>query len=482
MAHWGVAMSGFHQIWDTPDAAGMAAGWREMRAAQAAPAKTDRERGYITALADFFKPGKAAFQARIEAYSTALGALYTQYPDDVDAGAFYALSLLAAQSPSDESLTQEHKALAVLQPLAPRFPDHPGIVHYIIHACDTPTLAMQGLAAARRYSDLAASGPHAVHMPGHIFARLGMWEDDINVNTASVAASHAADEHHLNGWMDQFHSDDFLLYAYLQSGQDDRAKAVVADALANLQHYQSMPDMVSGRFMTDMFASYHLEFPLFYGLEMHDWAAVLKVEPVRGAPARTQTQVYWARAIADGHLHRARHAHQDLAIHDAMVREIKKKDHNYVANSTGARIGRNEMVGWVAFAEGKTAAAVAALRAAADLQDKVGQGEVDIPAREMLADILSESGQHAAALVEYQRALQLSPNRFNGLFGAGSAAEAQGDSSAASRYYAALLKSTDNGAHSTRPQIAHAKEYLGGHPVQEAAPTPRRRKYFFAAR
>src|SRR3984885_13845910 len=143
MAHWGLAMSGFHQIWDTPDAAGMAAGWRDMQAAQAAPAKTERERQYIAALSDFFKPGKADFRSRIESYAAAMGMLYAHFPQDVDAGAFYALALLAAMEPDDLSLAQQHKALAILTPLWSRYPDHPGLVHYIIHACDSPTLATQ---------------------------------------------------------------------------------------------------------------------------------------------------------------------------------------------------------------------------------------------------------------------------------------------------------------------------------------------------
>src|ERR1700734_3492132 len=143
MAHWGVAMSGFRQIWDTPDAAGMAAGWHEMQAAQATAVRTERERQYIAALSDFFKPGKAAYQSRIEAYAAAIGTLYTHFPQDVDAGAFYALALLAPQRPHDLGLAQEHKTLAVLTPLWSRYPDHPGLVHYIIHASDSPTLVAQ---------------------------------------------------------------------------------------------------------------------------------------------------------------------------------------------------------------------------------------------------------------------------------------------------------------------------------------------------
>ena len=145
--------------------------------------------------------------------------LYGDHPRDIDAGAFYALSLLAARAPDDAGVTQERKAMAVLDPLFAANPDHPGVVHYIIHACDTPLLATDGLAAAKHYGEIAASAPHAVHMPGHIFARLGLWQADIAANLGSVAASKTAESRHQSGAMDQFHSDDFLLYAFLQTGR-----------------------------------------------------------------------------------------------------------------------------------------------------------------------------------------------------------------------------------------------------------------------
>jgi tetratricopeptide (TPR) repeat protein len=455
MAHWGIAMSGFHQIWDRPDAGAMAKGWREMQAAQSRPVKTARERAYIAALSGFFKPGTEDFQARIGTYATAMRMLYAHYPSDMDAGAFYALALLAAEPPDDTSLTQEKKAMAVLAPLWQKYPDNPGIVHYIIHACDTPSLAPDGLAAARHYGEIASSGPHAVHMPGHIFARLGMWPEDIDANLGSVAASRAAEAHHESGWMDQFHSDDFLVYAYLQSGLVARARAVAADAAAAIAHYAAMPDMAADHYMIGMFPYYRTKFPIFLALETRDWKSATTLEPVKGAPPETQSQVYWARAIGDGHLHRSAQARADLAAYDALTDEVRKGSHAYLADSTGARIRHEEMLAWAAFADADTAEAFKQMRAAADLQDRVGQGEVDIPCREMLADMLLESGQPKQALVEYRQAMRLSPNRFNGLFGAGSAAEAAGETAEARRYYAALLKSGATG--SDRPEIAHAK-------------------------
>jgi hypothetical protein len=460
MAHWGIALSGFHQIWDQPDDAGMSAGWFQMQLARSPAPQTERERAYLGAISDFYRPGKATFLARIDAYAASMAKLYADYPQDVDAGAFYALALLAAVRPNDTSLSQERKALAVLTPLWARYPDHPGLLHYIIHACDSPALAADGLAAARHYGEIAFSGPHSVHMPGHIYARLGMWQEDIDSNRASVKASHDAEARHENGWMDQFHSDEFLLYAYLQSGQDAKAHEVIADTAAAMAHYQSMPDMGADQYMVGMFPNYQAELPIFFALEMRDWKSVTALKPIAGAPAETQTQTYWARTIADGHLHQALQARSDLAAYDVLIRQMKATRHAYYAASTEAQIRRGEMLAWVAFAQGDVAAATKQMRVSADLQDKVGQQEVDIPAREMLGDMLLESAKPQMALAEYRLAMTVSPNRFNGLFYAGRAAEAAGDAVAARGYYAALLKSTDEGSQSSRPETAHAKAFV----------------------
>jgi len=459
IAHWGIAMSVFHQIWDRPNDATLAAGWKEMQAAQAQPARTAREREYIAVLSEFFKPGQDGFEPRITAYARSMGQLYAHYPNDVDAGAFYALALLAAISPNDTSMTQERKAMEVLTPLWRKYPDHPGLVHYIIHACDTPSLARDGLAAARHYGEIAGSGPHAVHMPGHIFARLGMWREDIQSNEASVTASREADARHESGWMDQFHSDDFLVYAYLQSGQEARARAIVAASSAALSHYEKMPQMTADSYMVGMFPYYRVKLPIFVALETRDWQSAAGLDVDQAGTPTSKLLVLWARTIANGHLRQAQQARADVAAFEAVLAGMSQGNRAWEADTTGVKIGRNVMLGWLAFAEGRTQEAARHLRAAADLQDKVGQGEVDIPAREMLGDVLLESGKPAAALVEYKQALELSPNRFNALFNAGRAAESAGNAAEARGYYAALLESTDNGAHSTRPELAHAKAF-----------------------
>jgi tetratricopeptide (TPR) repeat protein len=462
MAHWGVAMSGFHQIWTRPSAATMKLGAEEMAKAQALVVKagTEREREYIDALAAFYKPGSAGYPERIAAYSAAMGRVYEKNPGDVDAGAFYALSLLAAKSPDDTGLGQERKAMAVLGPLFVKDPDDPGVDHYITHACDNPAMAAEGLAGANHYLEIAQDGPHAYHMPGHIYARLGLWPQDIVAQLGSIAASQRAETAGESGVGDEPHSYDFLLYAYLQSGQDAKAKAALEASAEPLKGIAEKP-MMGSRDMGWMIPYYETKLPAFYALEMRDWKTAAVTEPVKGSPEDVSMLVYWTRAIADGHLKLAKRADGDLARYDELLAQVKRGPRAYTVEGTRPQIQRDEMVAWAAYAAGKQDEALVAMRSAAELQDKVGQGEVDIPAREMLADMLLEFGKPKEALAEYEVALRLSPNRLNGLYGAGRAAEAAGEKQKAGMYYAELLKLTDGGRESGREQIAHAKGFVG---------------------
>ncbi len=467
MAHWGVGMSVFHQIWERPDPQTMKLGWAEIEKAQALHAKTERERDYVAALAAFYKPGDQGYIERVTAYSNAMGALYKQYPHDVDAGAFYALSLLASVPPRDTSLKLNREAMAVLAPLYAGNPDNPGVDHYIIHACDNPAMARDGLTAAVRYGEIAPSGAHAAHMPGHIFARLGMWPQDIEAQLASIRASEAAESHHESGLMDEPHSYDFLMYAYLQSGQDRNAKAVLGKVDSVLSRIAAMPGMGSDH-MPGMIGYYQTKFPVFYALERRDWQAAAALQPVAGALPEDAAITWWARAIADGHLRRVAQARADLAQYDVLMAEAKKGPNAYEAEGTWAQIERNEVVAWTSFSAGEQNDALQHMRMAADLQDKVGQSEVDIPAREMLGDMLLELHQPQNALAEYRTALKLSPNRFNGLYHAGVAAEQAGDKASATQFFSALLKSAGNGEASAHPELAHARSFVSG--KQESSP------------
>src|SRR5580693_8133576 len=247
MAHWGIAMTQFTELWQHPDEAQWKRGTAEMtkaRALAAAPAKiTPREQAYIDALSAFFDPAKTSYEERSDAYEAKMNALHTMFPEDVEGAAFDALAILASVPPGDASLTHEHQALAILVPLFASHPDHPGLAHYIIHTCDTPALAPDGLAAAREYARIAPSSPHALHMPGHIFARLGMWQEDIDSNLASVKASEKAEAAGQPGGAHQMHADEFLIYAYLQVGQDEKAKVLTDNMGAVSKRMSAMPGM-----------------------------------------------------------------------------------------------------------------------------------------------------------------------------------------------------------------------------------------------
>jgi tetratricopeptide (TPR) repeat protein len=461
MAHWGIAMTQFPELWQHPDEAQWKRGFAEMakaRALAAPPAKiTPREQAYIDALSAFFDPAKTSYEQRADAYEAKMNGLHAMFPEDVEGAAFDALSMLASVAPGDTSLTHEHQALAILVPLFASHPGHPGLAHYIIHTCDTPALAPDGLAAAREYAKIAPSSPHALHMPGHIFARLGMWQEDIDSNLASVKASEKAEAGGEPGAAHQMHADEFLIYAYLQVGEDEKARLLTSRMAAIGQQMGAMPGMDDMKDAGPFFAN---ELNAVYAVEMHDWKAAAALQPAAGSPAGQSFDTYWGQGIAAGHLHDAKLAAQALAGLDRDGDALKKSAYAaYFANSLG--IKREELVAWQAFAEEHPEAAVTAMRRAADQQDKLGQDEVDIPAREMLGDLLLLEHKPTEALAEYRVALKLSPNRLNGLLSAGNAAEQAGLAEQARVFYGAAARQTASGANSARPELAHAVQVAG---------------------
>jgi tetratricopeptide (TPR) repeat protein len=455
MAHWGIAMTQFQELWGRPDAASLKLGTEEMakaRALAAPPATiTPREQAYIAALSAFFNPADIPFQQRTDAYEAKMNALHQEFPDDVEGAAFDALSMLASVAPDDTSLTHEHQALAILVPLFAAHPEHPGLAHYIIHTCDTPALAPDGLGAAREYAKIAPSSPHALHMPGHIFARLGMWQEDIDSNLASVAASEKAEAAGQPGSAHQMHADEFLIYAYLQVGQDEKAKVLTDNMRAVSERMSAMPGMDD---MKDAGPLFDNELRAIYAAEMHDWKALALQTPAPGTKPYETFSTYWGQGIAAGHLRDAKLAAAALKGFDESLEALKKSAMADYASAI--EVKRGEMLGWQAFAEGHPDAALAAMRKAADQQDKLGQMEVDIPAREMLGDLLLLEDKPTEALTEYRVALQLSPNRLNGLLSAGEAAEKAKRPDEARGFYSAAARQTDGGAHTQRPEVAHA--------------------------
>jgi hypothetical protein len=450
MAHWGVAMSIWHQLWDEPDAKVIARGQEEVNAARKLDGKaTPRENAYIGAAAAFYRDPKPDHAARAKAYSDAMKKVYESYPDDHEAAAFYALSLLASEPHHDETFANRKAAAAILEKLFALEPDHPGVAHYLIHSYDKPQLAQLGIPAARRYAEVAPAAPHALHMPSHIFARVGLWQDDINSNLASIAATRKTAAMGMGGGGHQFHAMDFLIYAYLQSGRE-------ADAAKVIDEVRAMPKMASmyGEDFDPQINALSV-FPAMYDLELRHWSDAAALTPVSGALDGDLDVTYWARAIGAARSGDISAAHKDL-------REIENLRQKALAEkktelAEGIQQDYQEAEAWILHAEAEDDKAAAMLRTLADKNDKLGNEPEGIPAREMLADLLLEAKHPQQALVEYQTDLKLNPNRFNGLYGAARAAEEAGKQSEANEYYATLLKNCDGGS-STRPELGHARE------------------------
>jgi len=452
MAHWGIAMSLWHQLWNQPDDRVIQRGLDEVHAARTTDGRTPREKAYIAAITAFYSDSKKLdHEARAKAYSDAMRKVYDSYPDDHEAAAFYALSLLASEPHDDATFANRKAAAAVLEKLFAIEPDHPGVAHYLIHTYDKPDLAQLGLPAARRYAQIAPAAPHALHMPSHIFARVGLWQDDVNSNLASIAATRRTAALHMGGEGHQFHAMDYLFYAYMQSGRD-------ADAKALIEEIRAMPDkrddMYGKGFDPHAAALAHLS--ALYPIEMHDWPTAAALPPTEVANTAEDSVIYWARAIGSAHLRKPEDVRKNIAaiedIHQRLV-----KDKSEFANAV--EDDRKEAQAWLAFAENKYDDAVEAMRPIADKEDSSGGEPERIPAREMIADILMEAKRPQQAMAEYQTDLKLNPNRFDGLYGAARAAEASGKQADASEYYALLLKVCD-GSNSTRPELSQARKLV----------------------
>ena len=448
IAYWGEAMSLFHQLWSRPEESDLKEGWDLIRKGQAIGAKTQRERDYIDALAFFYRDyDKLDHGQRCMAYSQAMEKVHHSDPNDNQAAVFYALSLLTWAPDANTALDNAKKAIAILNPLFAADPNDPGVAHYLIHAADDPRLAQLGLPAARRYAQIAPASPHALHMPSHIFARVGLWQEDIQSNLATIAATQRPSAIHF-GAEHQVHSIEFLEYAYLQIGEDGKAETI-ANGLGNVREQ----DLDKG--LDGYLNQKRAYFPAMYALERHQWKEAVTLQPPPGAEPENQQITYWARAIGAGHLRDAAAAQDAVNQFDAMLHATRKGKHPYRADRMGTN--HDEAHAWLAFAQGRNDDALKLLRTVADKQDAEGKGEVELPAREMLADMLLEMGRPQEALAEYEKSMKTDPNRFNGLAGAGRAAELAHQPENARTYYAQLLKNCNNGAHSDRVELVHAR-------------------------
>ena len=452
MASWGIAMSLWHQLWNHPDASTIKSANEALSKGQSLTPATGRERDYMAAIATYYRDSeKLDHQARAVAYSKAMEQMYKKYPDDREAAAFYALSLLAAEPENDTTFANRKRAAEVLEKLFAIEPDHPGVAHYLIHSYDKPQLAQLGLAAARRYAQIAPAAPHALHMPSHIFARLGLWQDDIDSNLASIAATRKTAAMHMGGEGHQFHAMDFLVYAYLQNGREADARKIIEE----VHSMAPMKDMYGMGFDPRTYAL--SKFPALYALELRRWSEAAALKPVEGASRGDQSITYLARAIGAARSGKAQQGYAD-------VREMKAIHRTLLADkrtefAAGVEQGIQVAQAWIAHAEGKDKEALSLMRAVAEKEEATGEEPMGIPAREMLADMLLDSKHSEMAFAEYEMDLKFNPKRFNGLYGAAQAAEQSGKSAKATDYYSELIKIC-TGSQSDRPELARAKQLL----------------------
>jgi len=469
MASWGVAMTNFHPVWAAgnpggePSPAELRKGNEAAAKAVAANAKTERERDYIAAVEAYYRDAdKLDHRARSLAFEAGMERVYRKNPNDREAGIFYALAILGTASPADKTYAGQKKAAEILNRLLPDMPEHPGIAHYLIHSFDYPSLAGLALPAARSYAKIASDAPHALHMPSHIFTRLGLWEDSIQSNLASAAAAQKYVAKAAPGAtaFDDMHAEDYLEYAYLQLGRDSEAGSVVEKV-----------GRVDRLDVPNFAAAYALAaVPTRYAIERQKWAEAARLEV---KPASFPWQKFrnaeailcFGRALGaarSGDLAAAREA---LGRLEAIEKELDQKGDKYWSGQVA--IQRLEAASWIARAEGKSEEALRLARSAAELEASTEKHPVTpgtiVPARELLGDLLLELKQPAAALQEYEASLATSPNRLHGLAGAARAASGSGDRDKAAGYYAKLLLSTGR-ADGQRAEIAEAKAALARQP------------------
>jgi hypothetical protein len=432
MGYWGEAMAHFHLGLSWPTPTDLEAGKQALAKADTAFEKSPRESAYIRALQGLyerFRPNDS--WVAFKGYADDSQQIVADDPNDVEAKAFGGLALVVAQDPADIKLLQLRQAVTVLSSLLAQHRDHPGIAHYLIHACDTPSLARAGLDAARRYAQIAPPAPHALHMPSHIFARLGLWQEDIESNFASKAAAERTNGMRV-GAEHRLHAMEFLEYAYLQIGRDDEARSIMTEGKAIPQ---SEVDPRYG----DYYAIVQTRFPAMYALETRNWAVAAAVQPSAGGDKAAQNIVLLAHAIAAGHL-----SDRTLADRTARAAEAYVQGQNNgkpIPKAGTPEAGfLDEIHAWTRFAYGDVRGAVRLLGPVADWEEQLGKGELDLPTREMMAEMLLLSGRPKEALDAYQHSLETDPNRFNALLGAARAAELLRRPVLAMVYYRMLLE------------------------------------------
>jgi tetratricopeptide (TPR) repeat protein len=474
MAQWGIAMIWWHPIWTPPTPDEMRAGKAAIEKAMSMKSGSERERGFITALNTYYNTPESSSAApvgqschgpigprdRVVAYEKAMRQLSEKYPDDFEVQAFYAFAVLSVgyATPNDTTLSKQLEAAAILEKLWKQNPNHPGVVHYLIHSYDYPRLAQSGLAAAQAYNSIAPWVPHALHMPSHIFTRLGMWDESIAANRASAEASraYAAMRHRDATEAEELHALDYMAYSYLQEARDAEAKEIV-DRVAKVR--TTNPAL-------EFSAAYALAaIPTRYAFERNDWeaAATLQIPelPHWNSFPIMEALIEYGHALGRAHIGDLEGARKAIARMQQLRDATKDPKFDYFKSHLDLQM--QAASAWVAVSEGKKKEAIDILRHAADAEDILGKHPVSpgafVPIREQLGNLLLSTGQPQEARREFEAALKIYPGRFRGLYGAAQAAEKAGDTDNASRYYTKLAVQTSK-AGGSRDELNHVREFL----------------------
>jgi hypothetical protein len=447
IAYWGIALSLLWNPHVAPPAKNLAEGAAMIAKGKSVGAKTQRERDYLDALAVMYADyEKVDHRTRIVAYANAMDQLAQRYPKDDEAQIHYALALNTSASPADKTYANQLKGAALLEPISKRQPQHPGVVHYLIHLYDYPPIAEKGLDAARRYAKIAPAAPHAQHMPSHIFTRVGYWKESIASNTEAARAAKAESSGH-----DQLHAMDYQVYAYLQLGQDKKAKALIDEM-----------NTVVGFTETFIPAPYALAIsPARYTVERGDWKAAAELQ-VRPSPlAHVQAITHFARALGAARLGNPDATKADIAKLAELRDKLREAKDAYWSGQVD--IQWQVASAWALFAEGKHDDALKAMSAAADAEDKTEKHPVTPgvpkPARELYGDMLLERGMAKEALAAFEATLKKEPNRLGAYVGAARAAEKSGEKAKAREFYNKVV-ATAGSADKTRTEVADARAFL----------------------
>jgi hypothetical protein len=447
IAYWGIALSLLWNPHTTPAAQNLAEGSAALAKAKTIGAKTERERDYLAALGAMYADyDKVDHRTRLLAYAKAMEQLAARYPNDDEAQIHFALALNTSASPADKTYANQLKGAAILEEIAKRQPQHPGVAHYLIHLYDYPPIADKGIEAARRYAKIAPDAPHALHMPSHIFTRVGYWQESIDSNMASGRVAKEAGDFH-----EQLHAMDYLVYAYLQLGQDKKAGDVVEAMNAVTGFTESAIPGPYARAAS----------PARYAVERGDWKAASALE-VRPSPLpQVQAMTYFARAVGAARSGNPAAAKADIAKLAEMQDKLSQAKDTYWAGQVD--IQRQIATAWVLYAEGKRDEALSAMSAAADAEDKTEKHPVTPgvpkPAREFYAGMLLESGMVKEALAAFEATLKKEPNRLDAYVGAAKAAEKAGDAAKAREYYGKVVAIASD-ADKDRADVSDARVFL----------------------